>query len=52
MQGRPNSKCPNPKCSNHAVAGEMHIFALIQDKPAPGVSLWGEWGEGVDLIWV
>ncbi len=45
MQGRPNSKCPNSKCLNHAVAGKMHILALVMDKPAPGVSLWGEWGE-------
>jgi hypothetical protein len=50
MQGRPDSKCPNRKCPNHAVKGKMHVLAIVGNKPAPRVSLWGKLAEEMLLI--
>lgn len=50
MQGRPDSKCPNRKCPNHKHHGRMQVLATVDNKPVPRVSLWGKWGEGVQLI--
>ncbi len=50
QQGRPDSPCPDPRCENHGKASSMHVLALVGSSPVPGVALWGESGEGVQLI--
>jgi hypothetical protein len=50
QQGRPDSPCPDPRCENHGKAGSMRVLALVGSSPVPGVALWGESGEGVQLI--
>lgn len=45
-QGRPLSSCPNPKCGHTP----MEIVAFVPAHPVPGVSLWGEHGSDVVIV--
>lgn len=50
MQGKPNSPCLNPKCSNRNKTGRLTTIALMPAEPVKGVHTFGQWGGGVQLI--
>lgn len=50
MQGIPNDPCLNPGCANHHTKGQLQVIALVPAEPVSGVHLFGEWGDGVRLI--
>ncbi len=50
MQGKPNSPCLNPKCSNRKKWGSLTSIALMPAEPVEGVHTFGRWGSGVQLI--
>jgi len=52
IQGYPSSLCPDPRCRLHKQGeGTMIVFAVIWNTPAPGISLWGEYGNYVQIIY-
>jgi hypothetical protein len=46
-QGCPLSECPNPQCRKRP----MHTIGLVPASPVPQVSLWGEHGTDVVIIY-
>jgi hypothetical protein len=50
MQGKPDSPCLNPKCSNRNKKGRLIPIALMPAEPVKGVHTFGRWGGGVQLI--
>ena len=40
-QGRPNSRCLNPDCSNNTATGSLAVIALMPAEPVPGVYTFG-----------
>lgn len=49
-QGKPNSSCMNPKCSNLTKRGQLITIALMPAEPVKGIHTFGRWGSGVLLI--
>jgi hypothetical protein len=49
-QGKPDSPCLNPKCSNRNKRGRLTPIALMPGEPVKGVHIFGRWGGGVHLI--
>ncbi len=50
LQGRPNSRCPNPECRWHRVSGGLNPFCVVPSEPVPGVSLFGAHG-GIQVVY-
>ena len=50
MQGKPDSPCLNPKCSNRNNKGQLIPIGLMPAEPLKGVHTFGRWGGGVQLI--
>jgi hypothetical protein len=50
MQGKPDSPCLNPKCSNRNKKGQLTPIALMPAEPVKGAHTFGRWGGGVQLI--
>jgi len=50
MQGKPDSPCLNPKCSNCKKKSTLTTIALMPSEPVKGVHTFGRWGGGVLLI--
>jgi len=50
MQGKPDSPCLNPKCSNRKKNRQLTVLALMPAEPVKGVYTFGRWGGGVQLI--
>ncbi len=50
MQGKPDSPCLNPECSNRIRNGQLMPIALMPAEPVKGVHTFGKWGGGVQLI--
>lgn len=50
MQGKPDSPCLNPTCSNRKKRGQLTPIALMPAEPVTGVHTFGQWGGGVQLI--
>ncbi len=50
LQGKPDSMCLNPKCSNRKKKGSLSTIALMPAEPVKGVHTFGRWGSGVELI--
>lgn len=49
-QGKPNTPCLNPKCSNRKKRGQLIPIALMPAEPVQDVHTFGRWGGGVQLI--
>lgn len=52
MQGRPDSPCLNPKCSNRNKKRLLSPIALMPAEPVKGVHTFGRWGGGVQLVFL
>lgn len=50
MQGKPESPCLNPNCSNRKKGGQLKCIALMPAEPVKGVHTFGRWGGGVQLV--
>jgi len=50
MQGKPDTPCLNPKCSDRKKRGQLIPIALMPAEPVKGVQTFGRWGRGVQLI--
>jgi len=50
MQGKPDTPCLNPKCSDRKKRGQLIPIALMPAEPVMGVHTFGRWGGGVQLI--
>lgn len=50
MQGKPNSRCPNPVCGNHDRQGSMATIAIMPAEPVTGIQTFGSFGDGVIVI--
>jgi len=50
MQGKPDSPCLNPKCSNRKKRAPLSPIAVMPAEPVKGVHTFGRWGGGVQLI--
>jgi hypothetical protein len=50
-QGSPDSPCPNPSCNSYGRRGAMKVFATVWNRPIPGLSLWGDEGDFVELVY-
>jgi hypothetical protein len=50
MQGKPDSPCLNPNCSNRKKRRQLIPIALMPAEPVKGVHTFGRWGGGVQLI--
>jgi hypothetical protein len=50
MQGKPDSPCLNPKCSNRNKKGQLIPIAVMPAEPVMGVHTFGRSGAGVQLI--
>jgi hypothetical protein len=48
--GAPDVQCPNAACRYHTM-GAMDYLATVREAPIPGVSLWGEWGISVIIVY-
>lgn len=49
--GVPEVCCPNPKCEYHGKGRTMEVMATVRNSPVPGMTLWGENGGGVIIIY-
>jgi hypothetical protein len=49
-QGRPNSRCPNSRCSHNTIAGSLEVIALMPANPVPNVYTFGRSGNDAQLI--
>lgn len=50
IQGRPNSPCLNPECSNSTEWGRLTTVAIVPAEPVEGIHTFGRWGSEVELI--
>lgn len=50
MQGKPDTPCLNPNCSDRKRRGQLIPIALMPAEPVKGVHTFGRWGAGVQLI--
>jgi len=50
MQGKPDSPCLNPECSNRKKRGQLTTIASMPAEPVKDVHTFGRWGSGVQLI--
>jgi hypothetical protein len=50
IQGKPDSPCLNPKCSNRNKKGQLNTIALMPAEPVKGAHTFGRWGSGVQLV--
>jgi hypothetical protein len=50
MQGKPDSPCLNPQCSNRNRKGRLTPIAIMPAEPVKSVHTFGRWGGDVQLI--
>jgi hypothetical protein len=50
MQGKPNSPCLNPNCSNRDKKSSLTTIALMPGEPVKGVHTFGRWGSCIQLV--
>lgn len=50
-QGKPEQRCPNPKCEYNDFSNMHTIFGVVWNNPVPGFQIWGEYGDYSQLIY-